>query len=166
MNESSYFCFRNSREAKACSISIGHVFYSNGWAMKKLFLTVTLLFSPISVADEVDELFKKSMQYYRNAVFCVAYHYDETRGNEAIQSAYYSIGQSLNKLQQHASGYNEWKASDIISHIVINEAVEQKMPEATAKLKNRCMNILQYGLSSSAASLSKEIARLEKEGKL
>lgn len=40
------------------------------------------------------------------------------------------------------------------------------MGQPEAQLKNRCENILNYGLSKSAATLRENITRLEEEGKL
>ncbi|MFV8385549.1 hypothetical protein ACNO5E_15785 [Vibrio parahaemolyticus] len=134
--------------------------------MIRVLVIVMCAVSPLSMADEVDDLFKVAMEHYRNAVFCVGYHRNEVSHNLDIQSAYFSIGQSVNKLQKHVSGDNDWTASDIISHIVIREAAEQKMGQPEAQLKNRCENILNYGLSKSAATLRENITRLEEEGKL
>lgn len=132
--------------------------------MKKVLLSIGLIISSPTFAAEVEDLFKESMNYYRNAIFCLFYD-KANKDNDLYMSSYFSIAQSVEELEESLS-WPGWKAKEVLDHIVIQEVVEQSSTNDIAKLKNRCENISNHAIHSSAKRLRSDIAKLKKAGKM
>lgn len=132
--------------------------------MEKSILVMGLFFSQLTLANDVENLFKKSMSYYRNATFCMLYD-KSNMDNDAYMASYLSISKSVQELEESMS-WPRWGAKEVLDHIIIQEVGEQSSDSELAQLKNRCENISKYAIYSSAKSLRDDIDKLKKAGEM
>ncbi|EHR1165422.1 hypothetical protein C4G29_RS22660 [Vibrio parahaemolyticus] len=132
--------------------------------MKRLILVAGLSFSQLTLANDVENLFKQSMSYYRNATFCMFYD-KSNMDDDSYMASYYSISRSVQELEESMS-WSKWGAKKVLDHIIIQEVVEQSSESEVAQLKNRCANISKHAIHLSAKSLREDIDKLRASGEM
>lgn len=76
--------------------------------MKKVILVVGLSFSQLTFANDVENLFKESISYYRNATFCMFYD-KSNMDDDSYMASYYSLSKSVQELEESMS-WSKWGA--------------------------------------------------------
>ncbi|MCA1898884.1 MULTISPECIES: hypothetical protein [Shewanella] len=132
--------------------------------MKKVILVVGLSFSQLTFANDVENLFKESISYYRNATFCMFYD-KSNMDDDSYMASYYSLSKSVQELEESMS-WSKWGAKKVLDYIIIQEVVEQSSESEAAQLKNRCANISKHAIHLSAKSLRDGIEKLKESDEL
>lgn len=123
-----------------------------------------LSFSQLTFANDVENLFKESISYYRNATFCMFYD-KSNMDDDSYMASYYSLSKSVQELEESMS-WSKWEAKKVLDYIIIQEVVEQSSESEAAQLKNRCANISKHAIHLSAKSLRDGIEKLKESGEL
>lgn len=123
-----------------------------------------LSFSQLTFANDVENLFKESISYYRNATFCMFYD-KSNMDDDSYMASYYSLSKSVQELEESMS-WSKWGAKKVLDYIIIQEVVEQSSESEAAQLKNRCANISKHAIHLSAKSLRDGIEKLKESDEL